>query len=171
MTLNSPMRIVKYPPPDVIANWRAEGSPMFGGYYDPSGGAATPSQLGINSAGRVKATVDVSDRPGIAFEGTGDRISDNWTVKGAHGARSTDGGVRQWHVPREYRPEMADKIEDVMTWRELPGNKHWVEAEMDGRFVQEQRPGDSYPVWYLDGDAVPDAAGDHDNANGRKDIP
>lgn len=54
---------------------------------------------------------------------------------------------------------MADKVEDVMTWRELPGNVHHVQAEKEGRLVQEAREGDSYPRWYLDGPAVPDSEG------------
>lgn len=159
MTVNRPMRIIKYPPPDTIANWRGEGAPQFGAYYDPAGGLATPNELGINSVGRVKATIDVSERPGIAFQAYGDEIIDDWSVAGPNAARHTDGGVLQWHVPREYKPDMADKVEDVMTWRELPGNVHHVQAEKEGRLVQEAREGDSYPRWYLDGPAVPDSEG------------
>ncbi|PZO62526.1 MAG: hypothetical protein DI498_14870 [Paracoccus denitrificans] len=158
MTVNRPMRIIKYPPPDTIANWRAEGSPHFGAYYDPIG-SATPNELGLNSVGRVKATIDVSEKPGIAFQAYGDEIIDDWSVVGPNGARRTDGGALQWHVPREYKPEMADKIDDVMTWRALPGNAHYLQAEKEKRLKYERRGDDEYPRWYLDGPEVPDAEG------------
>ncbi len=162
-----PMRIVRYPENGVtrLGNWRNEhavgedGNQLFdfGSFYDPSGGAVTPSQLGINSTGKTLGIIDVSDRPGLAFEGIGTPLDDNYSVNGA--IRETQGGELQWHIPTDYKPRPVDLVENRTNWRDLPGNAHWVEAEQQGRLVYEPRGDDTRPNWYLDGDPVPEAEG------------
>ncbi len=165
MTTDLPMEIVKFPPPHLLGNWRDERNVLpdgtqtrhFGAFYDPSGGAVTPSQLGINSVGKRLGIIDVSDKPGLAFQGRGTPgFGDNFSVDGV--TRSTEGGVRQWHVPRSFRPEPSDLVENRQSWRDLPGNKHWVEAEEAGRLVAEDGTGGRDFGWYIEGD-VPEAEG------------
>ncbi len=167
MDLERPMRIVKYPPPDRLVTWRNEknigedGKDVrgFGNFFDPSGGRSSPNELGINSVGRTEGVLDVSEKPGIAFQGHGAPIPDNWSVNGA-GVRYTEGGPPQWYIPdKDYKPTPDDLVENRNNWRDLPGNRLWVEAEKEGRLTFEQREGDNYPKWYLDGDQIPETGG------------
>ena len=167
MSTSHPVRILKFPPPDRLYTWRNEnaidpdtGRDMwgYGNFFDPGNGSATPNDLGINSVGRTQAALDVSDRPGIAFEGIGNPIPDNWTVRGDSGVRDTDGGVPQLHIADDYKPTPDDWVENRLNWRDLPGNSHWVDAEKQGRLVYEDRGG-GRPSWYIDGDTVPETEG------------
>lgn len=158
MDFNKPMQIVKTPPPSRISMWRNEKFLNgHGNYYDPSGGASTPSQLGINSVGRQQG-IFRNEKPGLAFEGYGAPIADDWSVKGS-GTRMTEGGPRQFHIPDDFKPEPADLEGNYHNWRDLPGNKDWVQAEKDGRLKYEQRTGDKYPMWYLDGPPIKEVGG------------
>ncbi len=180
MDLDEPMKLVRYPPPDKIVTWQNElayrpeadadgaaGSPYpFGNFFDPyPSRGATPNDLGINSVGRERIEIDVSDRPGLAFEGYGAEITDTWTVKGIDpdsttGHRVTTGGVPQWHVANTYKPHPSDSDVATMNWRELPGNKHWVEAEEAGLLDYESYPGSNgRNSYYIYGDTPPDAEG------------
>jgi len=94
-----------------------------------------------------------------AFERYGAPILDNCSANGVS-AQHTDGDPPQWQIANDYKPQPADLVDNSTNWRELPGNKHWVEAEQQGRLVYEQRSGDRYPSWHLDGDPVPNADGD-----------
>lgn len=160
-----PVRIKKFPPPDRLYTWRNEkaldpdtGRDMwgYGNFFDPGNGSATPNDLGINSVGRTQAELDISDRPGIAFEGTGNPIPDNWSVRGDSGVRETDGGLPQWHIADDYKPTPDDWVENRLNWRDLPGNARWVDAERQGRLVYEDRGG-GRPAWYIDGDTIPES--------------
>lgn len=164
MSTLRPVRIVKFPPPDRLYTWRNENAIDpdtgrdrwgYGNFFDPGNGSATPDELGINSVGRTQAELDVSDRQGIAFEGYGAPIQDTWSVNGA-GARDTTGGVPQWHIANDYKPEPDDLVSNGTNWRDLPGNSDWVDAERQGRLVYETRGTDTRPAWYLDGDPIAD---------------
>jgi len=180
MDIDEPMELVKYPPPDKIVTWQNElayrteadadgpaGSPYpFGNFFDPNPSAnVSPDELGINSFGRERIEIDVSDRPGIAFRGTGDEITDTWTVQSIDpnstaGNRPTSGGVIQWHVANFYKPHPSDSDVTVANWRDLPGNKHWVEAEEAGRIDFESYAGSNgRHSWYLYGDTPAEADG------------
>lgn len=152
MDVNQPMQLTTFPPPERLVTWRNEEyMGGLGSYWDPSGGASTPNQLGINSVGRHQG-IFRSEKPGLAFEGIGTpSYPDNWSVKGEHAARITDGGVRQWHIPDEFKPQADDLEGNYRNWRDLEGNSEWVRAEREGRLVYEQRDEDSRPYWYLDG--------------------
>ncbi len=161
MDVNQPMRLITFPPPERLVTWRNEKyMDGLGNYWDPSGGAYTPSQLGINSVGRHQG-IFRSEKPGLAFEGIGTpNYPDNWTIVEKGAARITAGGVRQWHVPNEFKPEPDDLVGNHHNWRDLEGNSEWVRAEREGRLVYEKREGDDFPRWHLDGPIPQDTRGD-----------
>lgn len=91
---------------------------------------------------------------GLALQGYGDEITDDWSVLGANAPRQTSGGTQQWHIPNQYKPGQAADNFTRVTWRNLPGNRRWIEAERNNLLVYEQRPGDRYARWHYDGPRI-----------------
>lgn len=129
MNMSKPITLQTYPPPYQIIQWvRANpaGERIVGGnYYQPNSNPSTsPSELGINSVGRAQEIIDLSQTRGVALQGYGRAVPDNWTFDGGvypNAVRQTSGGPLQWHIPHQYISQMHGEMTGV-TWRDLPGN-------------------------------------------------
>ena len=162
MDMNRQLQLIVYPPPDTIAQWvraRNDGSRIFGGsYYDGTGGMLTPDELGVNSVGRALEKIDLTQSgpdgspvKGVAIEGVGSPIEDNWTFPDSMEAarRKTRGGRKQWYISKQYVDRLPQGQMAGTTWRDLPGNSRiepyvqWVEETQRWNYVGRVEDGTS----------------------------